>query len=209
VVAAGIALSAAWRAWNWHRIGHGPGALGRQFTIWNRIYLGSDTRADALLVGCLTALLLFWFLPRPDARTRVSLGLAAAVALVAAGLIVSHAVIIESGWLPNWGFLVFAVCVAVVIAALVAAPGGPLASVFGLAPLAWLGRRSYAIYLFHQIVYRYCKRSRVRLSPPLSFAFQMLMILVVAELSYRLVEAPMLRRKRRFDTGAAEQQHAP
>lgn len=79
---------------------------------------------------------------------------------------------------------------------------------FGIAPLAWLGRRSYAIYLFHQLVFVYLARPYVHLTPELSFAFQMLVILAVAELSHRLIEAPMLRRKRRFEPEAAPAESA-
>jgi peptidoglycan/LPS O-acetylase OafA/YrhL len=89
-----------------------------------------------------------------------------------------------------------------VIAGLVAAPRGPLALVLALPPLAWLGRRSYAVYLFHTLVFEYCKRSHFDFSPPVSFVFQIVVVLLVAELSHRLVEAPMLRRKRHFEPAA-------
>ena len=69
-------------------------------------------------------------------------------------------------------------------------------------PLAWIGRRSYAIYLFHPVVFEYCNRKHVDIPPPLSFVFQIAVVLVVAELSHRVVEAPMLRRKRHFEPAA-------
>jgi peptidoglycan/LPS O-acetylase OafA/YrhL len=129
----------------------------------------------------------------------VRLSAAAGVALVGCAVIVWQAVVVMSGWLPVWGILALELGVAVVIAGLVAAPRGPLALVLALPPLAWLGRRSYAIYLFHTLVFEYCKRSNIDLSPPVSFVFQIVVVLVVAELSHRLVEAPMLRRKRHFE----------
>jgi peptidoglycan/LPS O-acetylase OafA/YrhL len=218
IVTAGIIAASAWRAWYWlHHLGHrtfvdyyleltnrrvpvgAAGTLTHRTDVWNRIYFGSDTRADALLVGCLTAIVLFWVLPRLGARARVRLSAAAGVALVGCAVIVWQAVVVMSGWLPVWGILALELGVAVVIAGLVAAPRGPLALVLALPPLAWLGRRSYAIYLFHTLVFEYCKRSNIDLSPPVSFVFQIVVVLVVAELSHRLVEAPMLRRKRHFE----------
>ena len=56
-----------------------PGAGRRarpSHRVWNRLYFGSDTRADALLVGCLTAIVLFWLLPQLGARARMRLSAA-------------------------------------------------------------------------------------------------------------------------------------
>jgi peptidoglycan/LPS O-acetylase OafA/YrhL len=220
LTAGGIVAAAVWRAWYWHsHFGHRafldyylaltnhvgttePGALDHRTLVWNRWYFGSDTRADALLAGCLTAIVLVWLLPRLGARARTRLSAAAGLALVGCGIIVWRAVVVLSGWLPVWGILALELGVSVLIAGLVAAPRGPLARLFGLAPLAWLGRRSYAVYLFHTVVFEYCGRSHVHLSPPLSFTFQIVVVLAVAELSFRLVEAPMLRRKRHFEPPA-------
>jgi peptidoglycan/LPS O-acetylase OafA/YrhL len=216
IASAGIVIAALWRAWYWH-VNFGPrrfvdyyflltlhqstetGALDHRTAVWNRFYFGSDTRADALLAGCLTAILLVWLLPRLGARARMRLSAAAGVAFVVCGIIVWRAVVVLSGWLPVWGILALELSVAVLIAGLVAAPRGPLARLLALPPLAWLGRRSYAIYLYHPVVFTYLSRDRVHLSPPVSFVFQFAVVFVLAELSYRLVEAPMLRRKRRFE----------
>ena len=218
ITTAGIVAASVWRAWYWlHHLGHRNfldyyldvtsrplpsgtvGTLTHRTEVWNRFYFGSDTRADALLVGCLTAIVLFWLLPRLGARSRVRLSAAACLALVGCAVIVWQSVVVISGWLPVWGILALELAVGVVIAGLVAAPRNPLARLLALPPLAWLGRRSYAVYLFHTVVFEYCRRSRVHLSPPVSFVFQMVVILVVAELSHRLVEAPMLRRKQHFE----------
>jgi peptidoglycan/LPS O-acetylase OafA/YrhL len=213
----GAIASATWRAWYWHaHLGHtpvltyyfqvtshrlppdAPGSFAHRLRIWNRVYFGSDMRADALLVGCLTAIVLVVMLPRMSSRARTRLSALAIVAMLGAALIVSKAIVTVSGWLPEWGMVAFEVCIAVLVAGLVAAPRTLLARLLTLPPLPWIGRRSYAIYLFHEIVFRYCRRSKVHLSPPLSMVFQLTVVLVVAELSFRLVEAPMLRRKVRF-----------
>ena len=217
VASVGVVAASLWRVWYWyHHLGHrnfttyylamtnrlprcSPGTLCHRTDVWDRIYFGSDTRADALLVGCLVAIVLFWLLPKFGARARVRLSAAAVVALVGCAIIVWRAVVVMSGWLPVWGILALEVGVAVVIAGLVAAPRYPLARVLSIGPLAWIGRRSYAIYLFHPVVFHYCNRKHVRLPPPVSFFFQIAIVLVIAELSHRLVEAPMLRRKRHFE----------
>jgi peptidoglycan/LPS O-acetylase OafA/YrhL len=207
ITALGAVASAAWCAWYWYdRLGgRAPNdfvafvrGLGR-FDVWNRVYFGSDTRASTLLVGSLTAIVVFALLPRLGPGVRAWFTVAVVGALVVCALIVSSARVALSGWLPEWGFLTFSVSTAVVVAGLVVVPRGVLARAFAITPLAWLCRRSYAVYLYHQLVFMYLRRSRVHLVPELSFVFQLVVILGVAELSHRLVEAPMLRRKRRFE----------
>jgi peptidoglycan/LPS O-acetylase OafA/YrhL len=209
-LAAGVAIVAAWRAWYWYDRMGGPSenaivayARGLQrLDVWNRIYFGSDTRADTLLVGSLTAVILFWLLPRLASRHRTYLVGAAAVAFMIAALIVARSSVVTSGWMPEWGFLVFELCVAVLIAGLVAMPKGWFTRAFAIPPLAWLGRRSYAVYLFHPLAFIFLARSRLHTSPVLTFAIRILAILLIAELSHRFVEAPMLRRKRRYEPAA-------
>ncbi len=223
VAATGMLGAAAWRAWYWNvhiRAGHASfldyyltltgrpltgsaQSLSHRINVWNRLYFGSDTRADVLLAGCVTAIVLFQLLPRLSARACTRLSVASGFGLLAFGIIVWQAVVVESGWLPVWGFLALELSVSLAIAGLVAAPRAPLARVLALPPLAWLGRRSYAVYLFHTLVFEYCSRRHVHLAPPLSLIFQLVLVLLAAELSYRLVEAPMLRRKRHFEPDVA------
>src|SRR5262249_51130852 len=149
ISAAGIAVAAALRGGDRHThfgprrvVGyyflltlHQPtetGALDHRTAVWNRFYFGSDTRADALLAGCLTAIVLVWLLPRLGARARMRLSAAAGVAFVACGIIVWRAVVVLSGWLPLWGILAFEVAVSVLILGLVAAPRGPFARLLAL-----------------------------------------------------------------------------
>jgi peptidoglycan/LPS O-acetylase OafA/YrhL len=213
VTSIGIVASAAWCAWLWHRGLAPPNAnpwvsVHLRVVTWYRVYYGSDTGADALLVGCLTAILAFVLIPRLGSNARKSLSVAGVLALFACAVMINNANEFHSDWLPEWGFLAFAATVAIVIAALVVSPRSPVSRTFALAPLVWIGRRSYAIYLFHLLVLNYCNREYVHLPPQLSFVFQMTVILVLAELSFRLVEAPMLRRKRRFEVSVPPRQEA-
>jgi peptidoglycan/LPS O-acetylase OafA/YrhL len=166
--------------------------------VWNRIYFGSDTRADGLLAGCIAAIALVALLPRIGARSRRVLACAAVGAAFVVVVIVSRALGDLSGWMPTWGLPLLEASIAIVIVGVIVAPGAPLARILAFPLFAWIGRRSYAIYLFHPVVFRYCDRRHVHLPPSESFVFQMLVILAAAEVSYRVIEAPMLRRKLRY-----------
>src|SRR5206468_1964153 len=121
-----------------YRPGHDP----------SRVYYGTDTRAQSLLMGALLAMLL---LERPAVldRSRARLldvgACAAAVALGAIWLTTSY----SDAWQYRGGFLVTASLVCVIIAS-VTRPGarGPLAWLLSRAPLRAIGIISYGLYLW-------------------------------------------------------------
>ena len=212
-LALGAAASTAWRVHLWRLPTPAPSfvdwyavmtgrllnATRNPFTAWNRWYFGTDSRLDGLFIGASAAALLFWLRPRVTAQVRRILLAVAWPAMFGAGLLINRAFILED-WVPLWGLTVLAVSVSVVVIAIVLNPTSLPGKAFSLRPLVWIGRRSYAIYLFHQAVYYELGRNRTRLSPPLSFIAQMIAIGLVAELSWRFVESPFMRRKAKFAT---------
>ncbi|MEZ5237837.1 MAG: acyltransferase family protein [Microthrixaceae bacterium] len=111
-------------------------------------YLGTATRAIALIVG---ALLAWWWSAtplaapdRPGLRRAVGVwaGIATAVLLVGMAVLHPHDEVMRHG-----GFLTVAVAAAGLCA--VAVVPGRAAGWLSWAPLVWLGRRSYGIYLLH------------------------------------------------------------
>jgi hypothetical protein len=89
------------------------------------------------------------------------------------------------------GDLAASFCFVVLIAA-VAHPGTGLGEALGVAPLRWLGERSYGIYLWHWPVIE-LMRPGVDISwtgPGVVFA-QAAIVLTAAELSFRYVEQPI------------------
>jgi peptidoglycan/LPS O-acetylase OafA/YrhL len=169
-------------------------SMALRFALWNdgagyaRVYAGSDTRADALLIGCLLALALVH-----GVRLRVH-------AVVAAGLGLATIVVVSmmpfraavTLWAPT---LVPIVTAALIVSALGA--GGWLSN----SVLRYFGSRSYGLYLWHfpLVVAAWLATD--------SFAVASLAILLsvgIAELSWRFVEQPFLR-GRKAD-GAPRQQ---
>ena len=174
-------------------------ALYSPWTDPSRIYYGTDTRAFELLIGAALALATAIassaapLSARPASSTfrnlvRDTFGLCALAALALAVVDVPATV----PWLYPAGLL--GACVAAVLLIRTATGGGPLAKALGLKPLVWLGQRSYALYLWHWPVFDVTRPgSDVSLSPPVDFALRIAVSLLLAHLTFHLVERPIHR----------------
>jgi peptidoglycan/LPS O-acetylase OafA/YrhL len=159
----------------------------------SRVYYGTDTRAAGLLLGGLLATSMVAVeRPRPQRRARLAIeaaGVAGLVALV--WLMVTTSEFDRS--LYHGGFLRFAVLTSVVILA-VTVPGSPLAWLLSARWLQWIGLRSYSLYLWHWPVFQLTRpHVDVALSGLPLLALRLGLTVVLAELSFRLVEEPVRR----------------
>lgn len=158
----------------------------------NRVYYGTDTRAFSLLLGA--ALALVW----PSRKLNRHLSLNFRRALDVSGL-VALIIVILLMWRTNQyqtslyrgGLMLFSVASAVLIAVL-AHPASRLGRLFGREPLRWLGVRSYGIYLWHFPVIVLTSPVVNTKGPDLTLIFcQLAACIILAALSYRLVEEPI------------------
>jgi peptidoglycan/LPS O-acetylase OafA/YrhL len=166
-----------------------------------RLYTGLDTRADALLVGCLTGLCAVWgFLPtRSDLRMRI----AAAAAIFGLGYLSLYRCLDHSQYYHGL-FTVAALMTATVIVRLLTAKGRPLlARVLELPPLVAAGKLSYGLYLYHLPVILWLGPGGLGWTGPALIVTTAALTLVFTLLSYFFVERPFLRLKSRFENRAA------
>lgn len=162
----------------------------------SRAYYGTDTRAMSLLLGCALALVWpFGRASRSDAsgmspRTRVGVELAG-VGSVAALVLMMATTEGYTAWSYRGGILLCSVVSVIAVAALM--PAGSVASrAASLPPLVWLGKRSYALYLWHYPIVLLLTNVNSTVEPSLWVrALQVGLSLGAAELSYRFVEEPL------------------
>jgi hypothetical protein len=91
------------------------------------------------------------------------------------------------------GFLGLAVVSALAVAA-ASHPGTAFGRVLGVGVLTWIGLRSYALYLWHWPIYVVTRPDAdVPLHGPALLALRLGLTVLLADLSYRLVERPIRR----------------
>jgi peptidoglycan/LPS O-acetylase OafA/YrhL len=148
----------------------------------SRMIFGPDTRADALMIGCLLAFVIERLTTRSVARA------AAVGAIVLGGAL-------PWGSIGSWTLLPVALASAGVIAW--AAGAGSRGPAFGLlcsTPMVGLGKISYGVYLWHLPVVRLMGQD---LHPVGQLALGLGLSIALAWVSWRFVEMPVLDRVRR------------
>lgn len=173
-----------------------------------RAYYGTDARAHTILIGALLAILLTTWTPSAAAKRRLK------VAGIAAFVVMMYAWHVATGTSSRYyhgGSALYAVLACVVIAG--AMQPGLLRRALGFGPLAWIGRLSYGIYLFHWPLIVWLVPSRAHLTGLPLNALRLALTFLAAMLSYYLIELPIRERRRPtlpWRRAAVERQpHAP
>lgn len=167
--------------------------------------LGTDFAADGLLLGCaLAAATLLW----PDAVTRIGRllfwpAVAAVLAAFVLGDSTSHASELEALLFGKLWWPVVVVASTVIVAALdVRTAHQRACEVLSWRPLAYLGRISYGMYLWHALVL--LAVNRVGPPVPIGVVVTLIGTVGVAAASYELMEKRFLRRKSRYEAPVTE-----
>lgn len=166
-----------------------------------RAYVGTDTRAQALLVGAALALAV----PLGAGLGRAGRWLAGIVAPVglASWFVLVVAVDDASRWLYEGGFLVAAAAAGAAVAGC-AHGRGPVIRLLGARPLVAVGQRSYGLYLWHWPVIVALDPQRVEVDGWRLAAARLAVTAALAAVSYAAVERPVLEGRvpaRRLATG--------
>jgi peptidoglycan/LPS O-acetylase OafA/YrhL/lysophospholipase L1-like esterase len=157
-----------------------------------RVYYGTDTRAQSLLMGALLALLLTRL--RRPLGTKAT-GLLHGGALVAAlwiGWIWAHTSE-DAGWLYRGGFTLCALLVGIVIASVTRPMPGLLGALLSVRPLRWIGAISYGLYLWHWPLYVLISQERTGLDGMSLLAARLAATFATATVSFYVVERPIRR----------------
>ncbi|WP_461240450.1 acyltransferase family protein [Paucilactobacillus sp. N302-9] len=160
----------------------------------NRVYYGTDTRIFAIFLGSFLAVI--W----PANKLRANINTNAVRTLDGIGIISIIIILISyfkmSGQSPvtyYGGMYGFSLMAMLLVAAIVH-PGAHVNSWFTNPVFKWVGQRSYGIYVYQYpvLVFYESQVKNIANHPVLNALAELVIILVISELSYRFIEQPLL-----------------
>ncbi|MGE5352654.1 MAG: acyltransferase family protein [Acidobacteriota bacterium] len=167
----------------------------------DRIFNGLDTRADALLAGCAAALVRSSGLWEKRASGLRSFAYA--------GFTFPLIILFNISWRnPNtflWVSFLVEFLTAALILHIVSDEKSMIKKLLTMKPMVWAGSISYGVYLWHDPVFevmRYFDFSRLSILISGS-----IVTLIIASVSYYVMEKPLLRLKNRFQAKAVPLSH--
>jgi peptidoglycan/LPS O-acetylase OafA/YrhL len=166
----------------------------------NRVYFGTDTRVQALLVGSAAAALLVrdWSVLTSGATlisTRWRRWGAGALSVLGVAMlaVLAHYATGSAREFRAGLLIVVALAAVLVVAPVALDQGGPVARVLALRPLVWLGAISYGVYLWHWPIFLALNGERTGWSGWPLFAIRCAATVAVAAASWWLLEQPIRR----------------
>src|SRR3954468_20173517 len=156
----------------------------------SRVYYGTDTRAQSLLIGAVVGILLFQHGPIRSYAGRLAVRVAAAIG---AGytLWLFWRMSERTDALYQGGFLFAALAVSAGNVWVVQPDRGVLGRFVSVSPLRWVGRISYGLYLWHGPVYLTLTEGRTGLDGFWLLVVRVAVSVGLAALSFYAVERPI------------------
>lgn len=158
----------------------------------SRVYFGTDTRLQTLLLGSILAIIWPPFrlkvdMPKKYIKIIDSVGVVSIFMLVLIFFKVSD----NDLWLYNGGFFLISLITLLVISSAVV-PSGYLSRVLGNHIFVFIGKRSYSLYLWHYpiivFVHSYFVAGQI---PFYVYLIDIVLMLLFTEFSYRFIERPI------------------
>lgn len=159
----------------------------------SRVYLGTDTRVQTILVGvCLACV---WYIRPPSTEGAIEPSTARkrsilAALLLAALVLGTRLITFTSDWLYQGGLTLIAIGIAVLIWNLTRHAAGPAHKVLATGLMRRLGEVSYGLYLWHWPVLVFLNPQRTGLDGLWLFVVRTIVTAVATAISYTLIEQP-------------------
>jgi peptidoglycan/LPS O-acetylase OafA/YrhL len=203
-VAAMFRARARWAVFVLATVGAVASAAGAIFYVsdasLNRVYFGTDTRAQALLIGAAAAALLVrdWStltMGGPQLSTRWRRWVARILPVVGLAVLALAAHYATGAAREFRGGLLIVVAMAavLVVAPVALEQSGPVARMLAWRPLVWLGAISYGVYLWHWPIFLALNGEHTGLSGWPLFALRCAATVALAAASWWLLEQPIRR----------------
>lgn len=158
----------------------------------SRVYFGTDTRLQTLLLGVLLAYIWPPFRLKQQIITPLKIGIET-IGCISIALLIYFMLTVSSNdnWLYFGGIYLISLSSLPAIASAVH-PSTLLSKALGNRLLLWIGQRSYSLYLWHYPVITFTNKHFVQGQIPFyMILIEIILTLLLAECSYRYVEVPI------------------
>jgi peptidoglycan/LPS O-acetylase OafA/YrhL/lysophospholipase L1-like esterase len=161
----------------------------------SRVYYGTDTRAQAMLIGAVLAVVTTLHGPLRSRPGRAMLTIAAPLCLlvVVAPWFASDATAVHDFFYGQYGLFVYCVATAVVLWRLTQERVGLLGAALSLPLVRWVGGISYEMYLWHWPTYLVVTPDRTGLDGLTLLAVRLSAVVALSWATARLVDDPIRR----------------
>jgi peptidoglycan/LPS O-acetylase OafA/YrhL len=190
VLLALCALVLAWRSWLWFGLG----------ASWDRTYIGSDARFDAMLFGCALAV---WGNPALDYEQNKTPNVYELVAAaVGLGLLLVTFVVRDLSFRVSIRYSLQGVALYPLFFFAVRHPRWGVVRFLNLRPVRFVGTLSYSLYLLHQVMLYVVERN-VALPSAAQSTLALALSFGLAYCMWRFVEKPSAKLRVRFSANMA------
>jgi peptidoglycan/LPS O-acetylase OafA/YrhL len=180
-----LGLCALVLAWRIHLVANGAPE--------DRTFLGTDTRVDSILFGCILALAANPMIDPPRIKPAIARG----VFVPAGFLVLIFCFIYREPWFrETWRYTLQGLALTPIFIVAMREPDWGPFKLLNLAPLKRVGVLSYALYLVHQVLLAVFHQANLR--PLLAGALALGCALLIAELMQRYVEKPCAKLRKRL-----------
>src|SRR6478735_5920683 len=161
----------------------------------SRVYYGTDTRAQAMLVGAVLAVVVLLHGPVRTriAQTALSIGAAVSLVVVVVPWFAGDAREIHDVFYGRFGLLGYSVATAVVLWRLTQPSVGAFGRVLESSPLRWIGGISYEMYLWHWPTYLFLTEQRTFPDGGWLLALRLAAVVALSWATNVLVSGPIRR----------------
>jgi peptidoglycan/LPS O-acetylase OafA/YrhL len=177
----------------------------------SRVYYGTDTRAQALLIGAALAIVLAHPIARRGGHavqsertaslvrsfqlTPLARGTLVAVGGIGLAVVAWMSVTDNSAttWIYRGGFALIALATAAVVACVALVPSSPWARALSLRPVRYVGAISYGLYLYHWPIFVFLDNARTGLVGWPLFMLRVAVSFAFAAISFHFLEMPIRR----------------
>lgn len=156
-----------------------------------RVYFGTDTRIQTLLMGVLLALVWPPFQLKAKVNTQMRMMIDTAGVVGLAILFICFKFVSETNSILYYGGFFLISTVTLLVIASSVHPSGYFAKFLGNKVFTFIGSRSYSLYLWHYpiivLIHHQFVQGQI---PPLVYVVEILLMVLMAEFSYKFIEQP-------------------